>query len=142
MTEKKINHKLSPFRYKKILEKIELNEIILLEVSAKRYPTHVREGMNLQIKHEPQFVKRNEQEFDIIDSYIVTAKVSKKNIFKVKLVWLLHFTTKIEVNEDFYEIYAEQSLILNTYPYVREMIHSLTNKMDVPPLLLPLKKIK
>ena len=136
------NRALSNDDYSNLLEKIEIEDIVLIELEAKRYPSNIEKGMNFGIKHEPEFIKTEDNDFDIIDSYTITAKSGKKNIFKIRIKWLLNFSSEVEVTEEFFNIYAERSLILNTYPYVREIVQSITSKMDVPPLVMPLYKIK
>lgn len=128
--------------YSKLLKNIEINDIVLLELEAKRYPASIEKDMGFHLKHEPEFVKANRNDFDIIDLYTITAKSGRKNIFKIRIKWLLSFSSEVEIDEDFFNIYAERSLILNTYPYVREIVQSITSKMDVPPLVMPLYKVK
>ena len=136
------NRALSNDEYSNLLEKIEIEDIVLIELEAKRYPSNIENGMSFGVRHEPEFIKTEGNDFDIIDSYTITAKSGKKNIFRIRIKWLLNFTSEVEVNEEFFNIYAERSLILNTYPYVREIVQSITSKMDVPPLVMPLYKIK
>jgi len=139
-TDKK--KKMTNAEYARLLKNIEINDIVLLELEAKRYPARVEKNMAFRIKHEPEFIKENGNEFDIMDLYTITAKSGQKNIFKIKIKWLLNFSSEVEVTEEFFNIYAERSLILNTYPYVREMVQSITSRMDVPPLIMSLYKIK
>ena len=136
------NKALSNDAYSKLLEKIEIEDIVLIGLEAKRYPSKIEKDINFGLKHEPEFIKKEENDFDIVDIYTITAKSGKRNIFKIRIKWLLNFSSEVEVDEKFFEIYAERSLILNTYPYVREIVQSITSKMDVPPLVMPLYKIK
>ncbi|GBE27546.1 hypothetical protein BMS3Bbin03_01473 [bacterium BMS3Bbin03] len=134
--------KMTNKEYSNLLKNIEINSIVLLELEAKRYPASIEKDMGFHIKHEPEFVKANCNDFDIIDLYTITARSGRKNIFKIRIKWLLSFSSEVEVNEEFFAVYAERSLILNTYPYVREIVQSITSKMDVPPLVMPLYKAK
>ena len=140
--ENKKKKGMSQSAYSAILKKIEIESIVLLELEAKRYPAPVEKKLGFHIQHEPEFVKGEDRDFDIVDLYTITARSGRKNIFKIRIKWLLRFSSEVDVTEEFFTIYAERSLILNTYPYVREMVQSITSKMDVPPLVMPLYKIK
>lgn len=41
---------------------------------------------------------------------------------------------------DVLEAFAERNVTINAWPYVRETVQSLTNKMGLPSLVIPLKK--
>lgn len=45
-----------------------------------------------------------------------------------------------DLSEQHYKHFAELNAFMNAWPYVRELVHSTTGRMGLPPLVLPLLK--
>lgn len=41
-----------------------------------------------------------------------------------------------ELNDDYLTAFGEISVLFTAYPYLREILHSLTGRMGLPPLIL------
>ena len=52
----------------------------------------------------------------------------------------LYSSSKVEVNEALFEVFKDTTLILNTWPFIREFLYSCTLRAGLPPLVLPLAK--
>lgn len=140
--EKKDKFKLSPDDYKKILDGITLKNLSLLEANAKIKPNLKSfDKMNIEIEDEAGF-EADEDEIIITQRYILTGRpIGKKNaILTISAVFALHLESQKEFTEDFFEIYKGLSLPLNTWPFLREFANSMTARMNIPPLTLPLLK--
>lgn len=50
------------------------------------------------------------------------------------------YRTSVEVTPELFEVFRNSTLILNTWPYLREFVQSCTVRAGLPPLVLPLTK--
>lgn len=133
---------MPPEDYKEILEGITLVNLSLLETNAKiRENLKSFKKMNVKISDDATFGILDE-EIVIKHNYSLSCvPVGKKQkVLSITVVFALHLTSEKEFNEDFFEIYKEMSLPLNTWPFFREFVNSTTARMNIPPLTLPLLK--
>jgi len=132
--------KISPEKYREILEGIELQSISLKTIKATIAHENLSDKMNISFKDEA-FYTYEEDGFLVENKYILTAKNNqRKNVLKIECIYLLYFTSVEEITDDFFEIYKEISLPLNVWPFFRELVNSVTSRMNIPPLTLPLLK--
>ena len=133
--------KLSPDEYRRILDGIELKNILISNIKADLKHELLTEGMKIVIKDDAQYEMR-EDDFIIKNKYILTAKNQANKIaLKIECVFIVVFETKYEITDGFFEIYKDLSLPLNVWPFFRELVNSTTARMNIPPLTLPLLKI-
>ncbi len=133
--------KISPEEYRKILEGLELIDIVLSSIKAEIKHDMLSEGMKISIKDSAEYELTENDEFVVKDRYVLTAKNTKnKTALKIEAVYVLVFETKLKITDDFFEIYKETSLPLNVWPFFRELVNSITGRMNIPPLTLPLLK--
>jgi hypothetical protein len=139
--EKKTDKKISPEEYRDIINSIELLNIRLTSADVKFKVYEPPMGYNISSK------ETYEQEADsnvvtINQIYTLAAKPpkSRKNGITIKCCYEVTFKSDRQLTGDFFEIYSHRSLPLNTWPYFREFVNSMTARMDLPPLTLPLFK--
>ncbi len=132
--------KITPERYREILQGLELRNIFLSEVKAKVKPELLSEGIKIDIKENSEFSFENDRLIVTTKYTLTTKRKSKKSILNIEATYILEFNSKYEINDDFFEIYKEISLPLNTWPFFREFVNSITARMNIPPLVLPLLK--
>ena len=131
---------ISPQKYKSILDGIEINSIYLKSLKSTIDPGLITEGMSISIKDNASYVT-TENGFIIENKYTLTSKNrDKKIVLKIESNYVLHFTSRLEVTDDFFDIYKNISLPLNVWPFFRELVNSITARMNIPPLTLPLLK--
>lgn len=132
--------KMQPKEYREYLRKIDLANIQLNDVKATlgKVDFSVRPVMNLT---EGFKILKNVADHAIIEvSYKVSAKVKRSNVFTVNAKYHVSFVTNEQIPDDFFEIYNQLSLPLQTFPYLRELTNSIISRMGLPPLILPLRK--
>ncbi len=133
--------KISPEKYRQILEGIELQNILLSEIKASVKHELFTEKMKINIKDESEYEFKDDK-FIVINKYVLTSRNNKqkKNALKIEATFKIFFESENEINDGFFEIYREISLPLNIWPYFRELVNSITARMNIPPLTLPLLK--
>ncbi|NOX89100.1 MAG: hypothetical protein GXO77_08740 [Calditrichaeota bacterium] len=132
--------KLSPEEYRKILNGIELKNILLIDLKASIKHELLSEGMKIDIKDDAQY-EYDDDKFIVTNKYILKAKNNdKKIVIKIEATFILVFESGFEITDDFFNIYKDISLPLNVWPFFRELVNSVTSRMNIPPLTLPLLK--
>ena len=138
------NPKLSPEEYRKILEKIELKNLSLIESKSKIDHQYHAQKLELIINDKNTF-ETAEDELTVFCKYTFKAKGAEKEkplvdiMVRFQLVYDLK--GKADITQDFFEIYEEMSLGFIVWPYFREFIQNTLARMNLPPLTLPMRKI-
>lgn len=132
--------KITPEDYRKILTGIDLKNILLSDLKASIKHELLTDGLKIGIKEDAQYSYEDE-ELIIKSKYALTAKNNdKKIVIKIESVFIVVFESTSSINDEFFEIYKEISLPLNVWPFFRELVNSITSRMNIPPLTLPLLK--
>ncbi|MDZ7721627.1 MAG: protein-export chaperone SecB [candidate division KSB1 bacterium] len=131
---------ISPEHYRKTLETIELLNISCIKMSAHISHELLTPQMNISIRDQASF-ENIDQGFKVENKYTLTSKNNeKKTAIKIECVYLITFKSSKDIDEDFFDIYKTHSLPLNVWPFFREYVNSLTSRMNIQPLTLPLMK--
>jgi len=135
------SQRISPKEYKKIVDSIHLAEISLIELSATVSRTKLmqlekprfRLYDNFEIDHSEDFyrLKGNFQ----VD---VPKKGRGENPLKIVATYSVRFDGPDKIPEDFWILYKEMLLPFQIWPYFRELVQSLTGRMNIPPITLPI----
>ena len=98
--------------------------------------------MNVRLDQKAQFRIIEEGLYEIIQNWqlIAAAGDKRRPLLKLAFDFAVIIRSKKKLEQDIFEIYATNNLMLNTWPYVRELIHNITARMDLPPMTLPFFK--
>lgn len=138
--EKSDTVKVSPQEYLQILKGLNLDHLSLEECTAKvrkeKWGTELPYSWKDQARYElvsPSIV-------NITHHYELIATASSKRDFALRIlcVFSLSYSAKQALTEDFMDIFIKRNVPLNTWPYFRELVQNMTQRMNVPPLVLPL----
>ncbi len=137
------NPKLSPEAYRKILSGIDLLSISVKE-SKSFINTELKNPVDIKIDINTQssFEVKEDNIVHIIQHYKFDARKqgSKSRFVQIEVKFLVTISSKEEFSQDFFEIYKEVSLRLNTWSYLREFVNNMTLRMNIPPFTIPLFK--
>jgi hypothetical protein len=134
--------RLAPEKYLECLKGVRLLGIALdfAEARAKRDIVFGEEELELKL---PPLVHRVEYEgderADLLVECTVQAVSGRKQAVSIKAVYRVQFAAKHELPIEFFAIYARQSAGIQVWPYLRELVHSLTSRMGLPALTLPMQ---
>jgi hypothetical protein len=134
--------KLSPEEYRSTLKDLEISSISLKKSKSSlddRF--EMKPGMEVAINTKAQY-KYVKDNIVIEHSYILSSKHSggKIKMLEIEATFKLELISKQPFTDEFFEIYKDSSLMLNTWPFFREFVNSITSRMDIPPLTLPFIK--
>jgi len=135
--------KLTPQEYRSQLKQVQLDEIMLEECSAKIRRDRLEKSLEIQIDQKVTHVCLSNTRVVVNHSYKLTASghgAKKDFALKVTCSFGLKYSSEAGISEDFMEIFKVRNIPLNTWPYFREFIQSITQRMNIPPLTLPLLK--
>ncbi len=137
-------YKISPHEYQKILSGIELRSISLQQSKAYyNYEAKLPDSLKIDIQDSSKYKIRDENIVDIFQTYKLDARKpnSKSRYIQIEVTFVVKLYSEENFTEDFFEVYRDVSLHINTWPYLREFVNQQTARMNVPPLTLPLFKI-
>jgi len=135
---------ISPEEYKKILKGLDL-----ISISLKESKTFINTDINpplelsIQIKDEASYKIKDDGFVFIFQKYKIDARKpeSKTRFIQIEIVFLVKVHSEDKFTDDFFDVYKNVSLHLNTWPYLREFVNQMTSRMNIPPLTLPFYKI-
>ncbi len=135
-----MSEKIKPEEYRRLLEGIELENIILKASKTEINHELLSENMTVSSKENASYTITKDG-FDVENKHIVIVKnKDKKNVIRIEGNFLILFHSKEAITDAFFDVYKEISLPLNVWPFFREFVNSMTARMNIPPLTLPLLK--
>ena len=138
--------KISPDEYKKILDNLQLDNIYIVDLSAKLNEQALGSDLDIEIKDKYSFTIDEGNVLKIIYSYTFTAKSgqSDKNAVAIKAKYAVKYlilSDNLLITKDFIDIFVQLTVSLLLWAYFRELIHDLMSKMSLPPFILPMKRV-
>jgi|GEM_PF-454200 len=143
MTKTKKNKQISYEEFNTVLNGLELLDIRLIESSSALIERGVDfTDLKVSFDNSSSYENIDSSTTRIIESFEVRIFQSKPAVDFVKITakFRLSFASLHPFTEEFFLIYRDYSLKLNSWPYFREFVQSITNRMNIPPLTLPLFK--
>jgi preprotein translocase subunit SecB len=134
--------KIDPKEYAEILAKTELVDIYLesCSVNHDRIELQAEKKIKLEIKDKVTF-RQVDVGFIAITTYEIKAIPSDpqkvRPIMTIKATFCLHFKSQGIVGKPFLDVFKVVNLPLNSWPYLREFVQNIVQRMNLPPLVLP-----
>ena len=136
--------KISPQEYQKTLKNLELKVIYLSgltvnlneEIDAKQLQIEIKEKSSFQIKDK---TLKNSYQY----KFFAKNKEAKESFLTVSCEYtvLYSMSEDTEISKEFYEIFTNFVLNMTVWPYFRELISNVISRVNMPPLVLPMKKL-
>lgn len=132
--------RLSPEAYHAYLASLDLTSIILEEVSTSVNRQLVKDvsAFDFRLNREMRLAPSEATRPELLLYYDIQGLYKTKYVIRIKATYRLTFTSSEELPLDFFAIYGGGSADIQVWPYLREFASSLTSRMGVPQLLLPL----
>jgi len=132
--------KMEPKEYNKLLKHINISNVILKEIKSTLHKFSIDEKAKLEFEESAHVVELTDDIANIEISYSLKAIAKRRRIFVINAKYIVVFGSDRPIPKEFFDIYNEISLPLQTFPYFRELVNSTISKMGLPPLILPLRK--
>lgn len=133
--------------YADLVNNIEINDITLkrLNVDTNEEAEHSGQ-LGVSIGHEIDTYERDSEVLRAVSSFNIGTYFEETgdNLFSIKVDFVIEYNVNLkkDFEEEYYEKFIQNNVPINIWPYAREIVSSLTNKMGYPPLYLPLYKHK
>lgn len=134
--------RLSPQEYRKYLKQTELKSIILISCSARMRSDYFAESMKHSVTDRVKYEISEPNIVKLLHEYQFIITKSTKRDYAVKIVceFEVELVSEEEISEKFVEIFAKVNLHMNTWPYFREFVQNMLQRMGLPLLTLPFLK--
>jgi len=134
--------KIDPKKYAEILRRVKLGEIYLDSCSVihKRENLIKQKDLQVLIRDRASYEQSNGKIKVIHKYYLKTKKTEKEKdvALEISATFCLIYFSDTHFSEEFFEIFKNTNLVINSWPYLREFVQNITQRMNIPPLTLPL----
>lgn len=130
-------YSITPEQYQKTLEQLDLRSVCLDEIKAC-CAREAAEGeqVNLNLSAEAEDVQEDGQYLAFI-TYVLRGERDAEMVLEIEAKYRLIFDVLEPVPVGFFEVFQELNLRTTTMPYFRELVASMTGRMEIPTLTLP-----
>ncbi|MBZ4423267.1 hypothetical protein [Myxococcus sp. RHSTA-1-4] len=103
--------------------------------------------MVIQLQHKTSHaLNRTAKLLDVTANLILSARDNDESgpervVIKAEFVVRYSMTEVPDLTDDHYRHFGSLNVMVNVFPYFRELVHTSTSRMGLPPLVLPLFKI-
>ena len=142
MTNKETKKHMEPIEYRKLLQQVELQSIVLDSCSVKTNRDRLAGNMKLDIRNKMEYAIEEELSAIVTAKYDLTATKSTKKDFALKLgcIYRVTLTSEKPIIGEFMDIFINVNIHTNTWPYFREFVQSTLQRIGYPPFTLPFFK--
>jgi len=140
MELKEAQEKLSPKKYNELLQYLELKDLYLKESRCELHSRNLDDNASIEFREKAGKVNLVENTASIEIAYDLNVHSKESKILTISAKYVIIYEVAQKLPEEFFEIYTNFTLPIQTFPYLRELVHSTTTKMGLPHLLLPLRK--
>lgn len=133
---------ISPQAYFEMLKGITLEDLYLNECTAlvEKGKVASRETLPYSWDDEVSYKMLSMSLLQAIHTFelIAPAGSKKDRALKISCTFVLTYSSKQNLTDEFLKIFSARNVPINTWPYFRELVQSMTQRMNIPPLVLPL----
>lgn len=130
-------YSITPEQYQKTLERLDLRSVCLDEIKAYCAREAAEDGqVDLNLSAEAEDVQADGQYLAFI-TYALRGERDAKMVLEIEAKYRLIFDVLEPVPVGFFEVFQELNLRTTTMPYFRELVASMTGRMEIPTLTLP-----
>ncbi len=132
--------KITPEEYGNFIDGIELTKVYLSDAKVRRIRTPTLDTP-LSFGQEVGKNKFNNVEGGFTSTFNLHVTLledgNDKPFGDINVTYTAEYNSAKKMTKDIFEIFGSYNLPLNLYPYVREYVHTTTNRMGMPTLILP-----
>ena len=132
--------------YTRLIESVQLDSVVLLVFEHHR-ETEVHPPFKVSSEFETLLQDSPEGQIIAVADFnlkAVSDTTDSEEMF-MRMVWQLTYSftagEPLEVDSELKQRFVERNVPVNVWPYIREIVTTMTAKMGLPPLVLPTLKI-
>jgi preprotein translocase subunit SecB len=128
-------------KYIQFIKQLKFSSIYVENIKAKRIP-HIEfvEGAYTDfkiIKKGYEKISGNLWKVNTTLQFSAHTNKPRKNIIDITAKFIAIYESKIEFDDEIFDVFSSTNLMLNLWPYYRELFQSMTLRMGLPPYILP-----
>ncbi len=128
---------IAPELYQETLERLELQSVCLDDLQSCCDREAAQDGqveIKLAVNSEARQTKTN---YFAFITYSLRGERDREMLLEIKAKYRLVFDTSEPIPDGFFEAFRDLNLRITTMPYFRELVASMTGRMNIPTLTLP-----
>jgi hypothetical protein len=137
--ERKTEIKPIQEKYNEFIQQIELEDIMLVNAKIDNLDTsYIPEESSFETSFKAEYTQE-EEGFCVLNTYRARVKDISTKTVKARLIvsFQVDYSSKIEMDDELFDLFKVRNLIVNTWPYFREFAQSSTQRMGWPPYVAP-----
>jgi preprotein translocase subunit SecB len=132
--------KISPEEYNTHLSHIDIHDSYLRRLQCVSGFRNWTGEVTFSFKETIGQVNVVEERAKVDISYELQILAPEGAVLDLSAEYTLQYVVQGVLPEEFYVIFKNYTVPLQSFPYFRELVHSMTSRMGFPPLILPLRK--
>jgi len=128
-------------KYNNLVKNIDLLDIKLRSVNCKNddaiFDDKVFQKLNIKVNGNVETVSKSDGTINYKKKFSLKAKFGNKIILNINAVYDVIYLLEIEASEEYLKYFGERNVPINVWPFFRELCYSITSRMGIPPLTLP-----
>ena len=137
MTDDGLKSLIDPDLYRQTLERLQLRTICLEEVHSFCDREGLEKGGVTIGVEDDTFARQTPTKFYAYITYQLTGTQADTAALRLDARYCMIFDTDEPVPPGFFEVFRTLNLKMTTLPYFRELVASITGRMELPTLTLP-----
>ena len=144
-----IEKKVSEFKsLTKVVSRVDLNNIYMSNCNAERKPDALEhDKLEAKISIKGDLLSKVNNDFNAIVKFSVEGRSGKDPeyiVVKIENEYVLNYSLKSnkDLTKSDLEAFCSINAVYNAWPYWREFVQNMTNRMEMPVLTLPLLKFR
>ena len=142
--KKKLRPKVSPKEYREFIKGVQLLGIIVKASQARRIADTIdlSRSADLNTTERAEFKMTDGNTCVVQHHYDLSMAYTgeKDRLLEIECTFELGLRVASPMTKDYFDVFAKVNLPLNTWPYLREFVHSSISRMGLPPVVLQLVK--
>ena len=132
-----VNSSILPGQYQKTLESLKLKEVCLEEFHLSFDRDNIEhDGVRINIEHNTYSRQTPEQFFAYI-TYYLKGIHEEKTVLQIEAKYCIIHEIDEPIEQVFFDVFRSINLKMITFPYFRELVASITSRMEIKTLTLP-----
>ncbi|MDA8165083.1 MAG: hypothetical protein M0017_08640 [Desulfobacteraceae bacterium] len=133
---------ISPDEYKGLIKQISLSSLAMERCEASLKREKFGQPLDVKIVDESEYRQLEDSSVEVLQQYkfVANKRKQREHIVSISCSYRLVYEISFPFRSDFFDIFLKINVPLNTWPYFREFVNSICNRMDIPKFILPLRK--
>ncbi|GBF34626.1 phage protein [Desulfocucumis palustris] len=133
--------------YNQFIKNVELDEVVLSELEAKRFSPPEDGKWSVDLTPNFFLIEKNINKLEAAAAFDLVAKDLKDNneneMFTLRAKFILNYNVAnmVEISDEVIDRFIKTNVPINSWPYARELISSVSIRLGYPALIIGMFKV-